>query len=94
MKISNPENINIYIYRYRDAQRRSGYYPGEQAETKCSVPFFIEQYRDIIQRIEIIVGRNKYQVTELDGNGVCKHQRTVPEYEDPEQVGQCPKQQV
>jgi len=47
-----------------------------------------------IKGIKIIISCYKDQVTKLDGYGMGKHQRAVPENKDPEQVGKCPKQQV
>jgi hypothetical protein len=49
---------------------------------------------DGIKRIKIIISGYKNQIAKLDGDGARKHQRTVPENKDPEQIGQCPKQQV
>jgi hypothetical protein len=58
------------------------------------VPFIIEQIGYGIQPVEIIITRNKYQVTKLYGNGMSEHQRAVPENKYPEQVGKQPEYKV
>jgi hypothetical protein len=49
---------------------------------------------DGIERIKIIISGYKNQIAKLDSDGTCKHQCAVPENKDPEQISQCPKQQV
>ena len=92
--MSNLKNINVYQDRYRDPQSGSDYYTGKQAQAKCGIFFLVKQRRNGVKCIEIVIGGYKYQVAKLDGDGTGKHQRTVPENEDPENVRQRPKQQV
>ena len=47
--------------------------------------------RNSVQRIEIVIGRNKRQETKLNGDGMGKHQRTIAKDKDPAEVGQQPK---
>jgi len=47
-----------------------------------------------IQRVKIVVYGDECQVAKLDGNGMCKHQRAVPENKYPENISQQPKNEV
>jgi hypothetical protein len=83
---------NKHGYGYPD--ERSNYNARDKQHPEFYILLFIEQVRNSIRRVKIIIDGDKGQITKLYSDGMGKHQRAIPENKDPEKVSQQPKTNV
>jgi len=82
-------NRNEHGNGYPDEGRNCNCQDKKNAEFK--ILLFIQQAGYIIEGIKIEIGRYEYQVTKLDSYGMGKHQRSISENKNPENISQEPK---
>jgi hypothetical protein len=85
------ENIGDHQHGYRYPDQRSNYNSANKQDAEFYITLSVKQFWYGVQRVKIVVYRYEREITELYGNGMCQHQRPVPENKYPEKVGQQPK---